>query len=60
MENRQSTMAEGQRNGPPSFWQPGAMSGAPRRPLFSRALLSLKAAGLHLAYLDESGNAGTH
>jgi hypothetical protein len=36
------------------------MSGALRRPLFSRALLSLKEAGVHLVELDESGNTGTN
>ena len=48
------------RKGPPSFCHPGDMSGAVRRPWFSGALLSLKEAGLHLACLDESDNAGTY
>jgi hypothetical protein len=44
----------------PDIWQPGDMRGALRRPWFSRALLSLKEAGLHLVDLDESGNTGTN
>ena len=36
------------------------MSGALRRPWFSRTLHSLKEAGLHLVNLDESGNTGTN
>ena len=36
------------------------MSGALRRHLFSRVLLSLKEAGLHLVDLGESANTGTN
>jgi len=50
----------GEPKGPSSSWHQGDLSGALRRPLFSRALLSLKEAGLQQAYLDESGNTGTH